>query len=514
MLVMGIASLVICAVGLYVGYRTGMLKMRYWVRLIWVSSLVVGTFATGFTGYYAANAVAYQAVVGGFHQFLNGTVTAADVEETKCEKDGSCVYEYDCDPYQVPHYSTDEDGEITVTYTTEYHDCPYATFEYRYWTTDSIGNTHDFGSYIAAEPVVWEEGDLLDLFDIDVPELFPTTIPDHIPRGVPGDWQAARTALDNGRGLPMTVEGEYENFILASDEELLKASSDDVDTLLEAGLLPEHTQNLHSPIYGTFNANKVNFVGFTPDNEAEWQESVMQFNAALGSELRGDLHVVVIKDSALPSDVSADDYANALKAYWLNHLDKYAFGKNGIMVVIGIDDRQDTVKWARASTGMPTGNGVMLSWIETSLLNESYDLPTLMGETYATVVNGEASYTIGEGLIPQAIMVDVPFERVCMRCDEDGEGEGIGFSDLTINSEVEWWGYLVTILLQVVILALPWGLFFYNNLLATDRYEEIEEESTRMRERGSWRDELRDLGPLEFARRIRQSRKSNHNRWS
>ena len=461
MIVMGISSLVICVGGLIWASLTGMLQMRFWIRLIWIFSLVVGTFAAGFGSYIAANAIAYQAAVGGFHQYLNGTVVEANVEEIQCTKDGPCVHEYSCDPEQV-FTGFDDDGN--AEYRTEYHDCPYVTLEYHYWTTDSIGGSEDFGYRFAVDPVEWTGDGLFDFH-------FTYGIPDDIGRGAPEPWQKARTALDAGRGLPMTKEGLYENYILASDAELLKASSDDIDTLLAAGLLPEHTQSLRAPIYDTFNANKVNFVGFTPTNEAEWQESVMQFNAALGSELRGDLHVVIVQASALPSDVSSNDYADALKAYWLNNLDKYAFGKNGIMLVIGIDDKQKTVKWAHADTGMPVGNGVMLSWLEQSLRNEMYDLPTLMGETYATVADGEASYVLGQGLIPQAIMVDFPFERACMKCDEDGEGEGIGFSDLTINSEVAWWGYLITIILMIAILAIPWGFFFRSCMYASDESE-------------------------------------------
>ena len=388
--VMLISSTVLCVVGLIVGHYMGMKYLPWLARLIWLIGISVLTFAIGLGGYFAANAIAYQSAVSGYHQFLNGTVVRADVQEIKCERDGNCVHTYECDETET---TTNEDGEVETE--TIDHDCPYATYEYRYTAQDSIGGTEDFGHYLAVEPEAW--GTFLF--------IFPQPIPDYLPRGIPPEWQEIRTALDAGRGIPMTTEGTYENYILASNEDLLKTSSDDIDELLELGLLPEHTQDLQDPIYDTWNADKVNFVGFTPRYEPEWQAEVMEFNAALGMELRGDLHLVIIRDSELPSSVSPDAYINALKAYWLNHLDKYALGKNGIMVVIGIDNAHETIEWARADTGMPSGNGVMLNWIEQSLMNEPYDLSVIMGETRAVVENGEVTYTVSQGLIPQAIMV-------------------------------------------------------------------------------------------------------------
>src|SRR3954463_15407895 len=36
-----------------------------------------------------------------YTQYLNGYETAADVTTTTCTRDGSCYWDYDCDPYQV-----------------------------------------------------------------------------------------------------------------------------------------------------------------------------------------------------------------------------------------------------------------------------------------------------------------------------------------------------------------------------------------------------------------------------
>lgn len=486
MLVMGISSLVICGVGLYLASRFGMSKMKWWVRLLWIVGTTSLTFITGFAGFAVANNIAYQAAISGYHQFLNGTVIAADVREVQCERDGTCSFDYNCDPYIYTWITYDDEGNAEFHSEIRYHSCPYVTVEYLYSTKDSIGNTTDLGRTINSEPVEWRAGE---------------GIPDSIPRGSPEPWQLARDALDAGRGLPMTIDGEYENYILASDEALLKASSDDVEELLAAGLLPDHTQNLRDPIYGVFNASKVNFVGFTPPNEASWQESVMQLNAALGSERRGDLHIVVIEDSALPSSITSDTYADALKAYWLNNLDKYAFGKNGIMVVIGIDDQHTSIEWARAATGMPVGNGSMISWLEQTLMNEPFTLDAVMGETYATVTNEEASYVYGEGHIPQAVLVDFPFERQCMQCEDDDEGQGLGFKDLTIKSQVEPWGYVLTIFLQLLIAGTAWFFFCYFAGAAHGSHAYAMERAEREQQLEKLRAKLQSTSPWHLRQR-------------
>ena len=267
MLVIIISTLVICAAGIAAAYFFGVNKIAWWRRLLGLAGFVLATSLVGFGSFGIASNIAYESAIQGYHEFLNGTVVEATVEEIICTKDGPCTYEYDCDPETVTEYYTDSEGELKSRTKTEWDSCPYATVEYSYHTKDSLGRTTGFDRAFAEKPVEWRIG---------------SGIPGGVPRGAPEAWQKARTALDAGRGLPMTTTNTYTNYILASDSDLLKESSDDIETLLEAGLLPEHTQNMKDPIMDTFSANKVNFVGFTPKDEAAWQESVMQFNAALG----------------------------------------------------------------------------------------------------------------------------------------------------------------------------------------------------------------------------------------
>lgn len=450
MITMGITSLVLCIAGVIIGWQEELFRTRWWVRLIGLAVAFGAIFGAGCATQAVATNIAKTSAVDGFHQFLNGTVVKADVSPTSCTRDGNCEYTYSCDPYtvMVPVTTTDSKGNSHTTYVeeTRYHSCPYVTVEYHYSTLDSIGNVVTFPTAIAAQPVEYRGGE---------------GVPDDLPRGAPQPWQLAHNALAQGRGLPMTVDNTYSNYILASDQQLLKASSNDVARLLKANLLPTPTVKPEDPIHDQYDADKVQFVGFKPSNAKQWQNSVMQLNAALGSKLRGDLHIVVVQDSKLPRGVSAEDYKNALKAYWLNSLDKYAFAKNGILVVMGVNSAHTAVEWARSDTGMPVGNGAMTEWLDSDLLGKRFSPSALMGDTYAAVTNGKAHYVIGHGVIPQAVMVKFPFARACMSCTDKNERGEIGFTNLDIPSNIAWWGYFWMIVIDMAVAIMVWKFVFF-----------------------------------------------------
>jgi len=421
--------------------------------------IVLMTVGTGWAGTSVAAAAAKQGAIGGYHQFLNGTVVAADAQTVPCTRDGACAFEYSCDPYVVieTYYTTDSKGKSTshTRSVTKYHDCPYATQEFLYTTRDSLGHTEKFGRYVAAKPAPWRVG---------------TAVPSSLPRGIPEPWQKAHAALKAGKGMPMTTESTYDNYILASSDELLKSSSDQIELLQKKRLLPEHTQNLQRPIYDTYDAKKLSFVGFAPENEAEWQDALMQFNSALGSTLRGDLHVVAVKASLLPGSVSPQQYLTALKADWLNGHGKYALAKNAIIVVIGVDADGKNVLWSRASTGMPAGNGALLQSLGTSLTDTPFTVQSVFGTTSANVKTVTAKdgtksekvvYDVGSGLIPQKIMVEFPFKRVCMACSDEDETSDIGYVNIPIPTRIAVWGYVLTSFLVLLISAGYWFVFVH-----------------------------------------------------
>lgn len=418
-----------------------------------ITGLAALTIGIGLISYPIGHHIAQRGAIGGFHQFLNGSIVGTDVDRTTCHEDGSCHQTYNCDPYFVTVVDsaayTDKDGNYhpEVSHVeTRYHDCPYATEEYTYKVTDSLGGEHTVASHIfAASPHAWRSGE---------------SLPSNVPRGVPKLWQEAQDGIETNNLYPITLPSTYDNYILADQHTILRESSDDIEALKKLKLLPDHTHNLHDPFYNQFNADKVSFVGFTPANAADWQQELMYFNAALGMTLRGDLHVVAIKASALPSSVSPRAYLLTLKAYWLNDLGKYAFAKNGVVLVLGVDDTASTVIWSQASTGMPVGNGTMLAALS-SLDNTPFTLDALFGSTTAKVVSKDgktsASYIPGSGIVPQTMMVEYPFARACMECKDKSEASEQGFTYLSTDIPLSGGALVGTILVDYFLILLMWG---------------------------------------------------------
>lgn len=395
--------------------------------------------------------------VGGYHQFLNGSIVATNSMFYQCSEDGSCVHDYACNYYYVDEteYYTDSDGKSrsrTVS-VRKHHDCPYATKEYSYTVTDSFGNDYMLGEHLFDKnPQEWSRGE---------------GIPRDVPRGVPPQWQHASDGIKSGNTDPVTVPGDYKNYVLSSEHTLLKAASSDITLLKSKKLLPDHTTNLESPIYNNFLASKVSFVGLKPPNSENWQDALMRFNAALGTMRQGDMHVVVIKASAIPPSVSSEDYLNAVKAYWLNDLSKNALAKNGIVLVLSVDDSASTIKWARSATGMPIGNGPMLQALNTELNGQPFTVDSVLGTTSGQVVSAgsktKVNYQIGSGLAAQIIMQDFPFQRACMGCEGKEDVGQHGFVNLSTEIPLDGAVLVWTIIIDIVLcLFLAIGI---NNLI-------------------------------------------------
>ena len=51
-----------------------------------------------------------------YHEFWNGWEVEANEYVTTCEKNGSCDYTYDCDPYTHTHSTTSTDSNGSETY--------------------------------------------------------------------------------------------------------------------------------------------------------------------------------------------------------------------------------------------------------------------------------------------------------------------------------------------------------------------------------------------------------------
>mgnify|MGYP004496639981 CR=1 FL=1 len=437
--------------------------------------VIPSVFAVG-TALSTADALTYE-------EFYNGVETDATVAEVECRA-GTEGQSIASGYSNCSHsYNTGKSYTFTETYTVEVSDgcdsngknCkshfeqrtrlvtayiynPYATKEYTYAITDSLG-----GSYRFPETYVKDgEG------------YGGKAIPSTIPRGDPAEWTNARKRLDEGNPRPVTRLFRYDNYILASQDDLLKPFSENVERYLDEGILPDHTANIKSqPLYG-FNdsyADKVSFVGVEVKDEQAWQESLMSFNAALGSQLRGDLHLVLIDASLVDS---ATDYVNALKAYWLGEdFGRRAIAKNAIVVVVGVQGT--TVEWGMASTGMPFGNEVMLQGIENFMPDTPLEPSQVIGSPRTVVTpasneqdEDELRVTLGEtpGVLERIVLQDFPFQRACMECSDD-EGE-IGYANLVDKIEPKPWQWAIMISI-VGVLALAWwfcaGLFDLFNWL-------------------------------------------------
>ncbi len=406
----------------------------------------------------------------GYQQFFNGSVTRAVQEEIPCERDGSCIHEYKCDPYldTETYYETETyigaDGKsatrsVAKTRTvTKYHDCPEATHEYNYKLETNIGDTITVASHIfAANPQRWRRGEQLSA---------------NVPRGAPESWVVSLQRLQAGDAEPVTGVKSYTNYILPSEGTLYKKNSGNIAKYKQAGLLPEHTQGLQgNPTFGLVpQARKMQFVGgLAADSMETWTDRLMRFNAVLGPTRQGDLHIV-----AMPADAVSNpqDYLNALMAHWQSDLGKWGFPKNGIALVLGVGN-DGRIKWSRAKTGMPGGNGSMLSAMTLNLEGERFDPDVLLGKaTVAPVLDGKGNLVLdkdgdplfnyggSDGRLGKIIFREFPFKRVCMNCkDKDDEGTGYVYlkDSIPVSTGYMWFWFFLVFFVSLGL----WAAAFY-----------------------------------------------------
>lgn len=391
-------------------------------------SIVVGVI-----GFYSA-----KTDVLTFNEKRNGFELHAFVTTTNCEEDGSCFHDYNCHPYWVPKTCENKDanGNVTSTYDcghTEYHKCPYVTSESTFTVETTLGKIYTISAHRLPENPQAHRWD--DSEDV------PSSVIENYGTGIPPEWQAVWNRINSNWPGPVTDTYTYDNYILASDHTILKEHSDDIGRFLKAKVLPTTTIEIHD----RYLADKVHFVGFHPNNEAEWQNILNRVNAALGMELQGDAQIVIVRSSAV--DNEKDAYKLALKAYWQ---DKHVFGKdtmskNGIGIIIGTDDGK-TVAWSRAFTGMPLGNETMVVALENSLTGHTLNPGVLIGSISTSFVpvddpqNHETRFTVKSkhsGVIASILWGDndstTRFTRVHMG-DHSKDGHGSGY--MYLSSEI------------------------------------------------------------------------------
>ncbi len=421
-----------------------------------------------------------------YQQFVNGVEVATSKQVRECREGhagnnssagrSNCAHAYVSGSYSWEERHTrevctgfgeDEVCHDEVYYTTEWADIytPYATREhYAYQIDSSMGGAGDM-SYTFPDVTLDE-----------TPAVYPgssRTIPEDILRGDPADWTEATARRAAGDPRAVTKMVAYDNYILASGDEVLRAYSADIDTFLAGDLLPDHTANiLDNPITGPSRsqADKVSFVGVMVDDPAAWQRSVMRFNAALGMQLQGDLHVVLIDHRLVPATRSVP-YTQALKAYWQSETyGKRALAKNGIILVLGVNTATDTIAWADATTGMPFGNELMVQYLRDELRGEGLDPDLLFGTPRTLISEGEATVTLSSprGVVEHTIFEQAPFKRARMSCADD---TCVGFKDLISKIEPtagqKTWMVVVTSLIALGLWVLVGLTSFVSDALDT-----------------------------------------------
>lgn len=415
-----------------------------------------------------------------YEQWLNGTEKQPIDDVTTCygghsgnsESSGrsNCRYTYVSDRYSYTEYYTEtecttgsdgkEDCRPVLKSREEWANVytPYATREHVYVIPTTFGfmdgPTYKFpGVYIDSEPVPYSG----------------EPIPGNIPRGAPQDWLDAKRHWDSNDPRWLTGLYKYPNFILASEDEVLKAFSAHVDRYKNAGLLPEPTANLMSdPMVGAkrFQANKVAFAGVSVPDPDSWQRAVMRYNTALGMKLQGDLHVVLV-NSAKVDATEAVTYANAYKAYAQGpDFGKRALAKNAIVLFLGVSAGSKTIEWAEITTGMPFGNELMAQYVRDYLPGTALDPNAIFGTPRTTYDGTGAHVTLSSprGALESIMFEKAPFARASMSCEDKNEN-CVGFKDLLDTIEPTATQKFFMILVTAIIALVLWfvvanGSFF------------------------------------------------------
>jgi hypothetical protein len=371
-----------------------------------------------------------------YGQYLNGWELQATVTQTHCVKDGSCEHTYSC-----PETYFDSNGKLK----TDDHSCPYATEEDSYTVRTTLGDISAGSHRFPSNPRRW--GDPI-----------PQNVINEAGVGAPQAWLDARARTESDKPGPVTIRGTYDNLILASQTTTLHKYSSSIGRYKGMGLLPK----LSTSVYDFYHADKVYFVGYKPASSQAWRDSAMRFDSALGTELKGDLHLVIVQDLRISDPY---DYANALAAYWSSdEFGNDALSKNGIVVVVGTEDGK-TVTWAHATTGMPGGNERMLADIGGDLPGTALDPDRLLGtpETHFSTYYQKVFTVHGVGKLESIVWGQDneadKFKRVCMKCAGPGD-QGIGYNYLAGDVEPSGGQILVVMLAMVLVSVVACGIYY------------------------------------------------------
>jgi hypothetical protein len=419
-----------------------------WNPLPFLAAIIVGTLLS--MGTYAIGFNVARDDAQTFNEYWDGYETAATKVDIKCERDGQCVNEYNCDPYIVmeKQYYTDSNGDrqSREVATTKYHDCPYSTQESSYYIDSTIG------SFTVAQNLMTGES-------------FRVSRPMGAQEQAPEAWVAAKNRIDSNNPGPVTAVHQYKNFLLASEATLFKKYEGEIEQYQKEGLIVPPANG----VIGLYDADKAYFVGNVADmvDAQQLTQDVSYLGGAIGNQLQGDIHVVFVPDSEISSST---DYSNSLLAYWQSkELGRNTVAKNAIIVVVGVGkgtiksdtvvtdietptvDKKGTIAtWVKAFTGMPVGNEAMLTQIQSDLTGHEID-DNFIGSPSFDLTTQTVKHS--DGLLESVIFGDNRFERVSMSSDDEGDN-GAGFEYLQAEYELTGWALTGVIIAEIFTLLL------------------------------------------------------------
>lgn len=438
---MTLISIAAALVSLAVWKVLGSPSLKQWKMAAFLAALTSALVGSGFAVISVGTLIGQNSALT-FKEYWNGYETSTYSQARECTRDGNCAHTYSCDPYEVVETETYTDSkgnlQTRTVIRTHWHQCPISTQETSYYIGTTLGDITVASNLMTGDE--WRAGEAIPGGKQTAPQL----------------WLDAKARVDSNRPGAVTERHDYKNYIQASDRTVFNKYEGSIETYLAQGLLPAPAKA--SGPYGVAKAYNVNGAVDNADF-SEYVIDVSSINALFGDRLYGDLHVVFV-----PSTVQPDEYKNSLSAYWSSTrlLGKDTASKNTFVAIFGVDG--DTVKWARAFTGMPIGNTALIQDI-TNLKNAKVD-SSLLGRPGIDLTTDKM--VSSDGRLEGLLWGTHKFERVSMSGDGDESG---GFSYLRGDIEVTTTTYVASFAATIVVWALIlWGAFAFSvTFLLDDR---------------------------------------------
>lgn len=397
-----------------------------------------------------------------YKEYYNGWETNTQIENTKCHKNGPCRYTYDCDPHLVSyscncHQSCSGSGnyrsctESCETCTRiEYDDCPYVDYEYDYIVNTTLGDYTIDSHRFPENPQNhrWRESE-------DIPDR----VIEKAGVGAPDFWKLVDKRIREGKPGPVTQVNSYKNLIYATEKNIYKQYSSMVESYKKAGLLPR----LSVGVRDFYMADKVYWVGFKSSDANMWNERLSYLNAAVGSELQGDIHLIIADSSKI---TNPDEFILTVRAYWENPLEfgRNSLSKNAIVIALGTDGK--TVTWARGFTGMPVGNSEVIQALF-NLKGTTFTVENILGNVQRVSTKGGFQTVHSLGLIENILYgfkdKSIKFKRVSME-KKDNWDVGTGFQYLFHEVQPSTATKVWCVIISIVIACAGWMMMVFTDV--------------------------------------------------